>query len=50
MVDGGWSSIPATYVETQELTGGGAPQWMTQNVTYDITLQRSASPVPPPPL
>uniref|UniRef100_A0A7S4G2G6 Fibrinogen C-terminal domain-containing protein n=1 Tax=Eutreptiella gymnastica TaxID=73025 RepID=A0A7S4G2G6_9EUGL len=40
MVDGGWSSIPATYVETQELTGGGAPQWMTQNVTYDITLQR----------
>eukprot|EP00668_Euglena_longa_P001286 GGOE01001520.1.p1 GENE.GGOE01001520.1~~GGOE01001520.1.p1 ORF type:complete len:519 (+),score=167.60 GGOE01001520.1:233-1558(+) len=37
---GGWASIPNTYVETQYFTGGEEPQWLTHNVTYNLSLQR----------
>eukprot|EP00998_Keelungia_sp_KM082_P010076 NODE_626_length_1752_cov_58.515692_g616_i0.p1 GENE.NODE_626_length_1752_cov_58.515692_g616_i0~~NODE_626_length_1752_cov_58.515692_g616_i0.p1 ORF type:complete len:508 (+),score=64.02 NODE_626_length_1752_cov_58.515692_g616_i0:128-1651(+) len=40
MEDGGWSSFNATYVETQQLCGGGEPQWLTYNISYDITAPR----------
>eukprot|EP01012_Entosiphon_sulcatum_P055077 TRINITY_DN7649_c0_g1_i1.p1 TRINITY_DN7649_c0_g1~~TRINITY_DN7649_c0_g1_i1.p1 ORF type:complete len:513 (+),score=71.17 TRINITY_DN7649_c0_g1_i1:34-1539(+) len=39
MVDGGWTSIPPTYVQTQYLPGGTA-SWVGNNFTYGITENR----------
>eukprot|EP00667_Euglena_gracilis_P008840 EG_transcript_8962 len=37
---GGWATIPNTYVEPQAFAGGQAPQWLTRNVSYNLSLQR----------